>query len=384
MKHIVLYFLVAATFLSAQSFSSRGQLSGWGMTSFNNVDESQFGIRYLPQLSYGKSWNQHLMDVAVSYNFSANYNMQSSMGQTNLDPYRLWVRYSNNQLELRAGLQKISFGSATMLRPLMWFDKLDPRDPTQFTTGVYGLLFRYYFLNNANIWLWGLYGNEETKGMEFVSTANETPEFGGRLQYPVGTGELAFTFHHRQADFSSLFDFDIPQLVSDWQRPENRFALDGKWDLEIGLWFESVLIHTRNQSTFTQLVPMVGEDFYQKYMTIGADYTFAVGNGLTVSSEYLWMDFSNKIDQTTETNQMAAVMTNYPLSLWDTFMAMWYMDINNDDFYQFYTWQRTFDNWNLNVSVYLNPETSVLTALTGQDVTFGLGNGIQLMLVYNY
>ena len=69
------------------------------------------------------------------------------------------MRYSSDQFELRLGLQKINFGSASMLRPLMWFDQMDPRDPLHLTDGVWGLLARYYFLNNANIWLWGLYGN---------------------------------------------------------------------------------------------------------------------------------------------------------------------------------------------------------------------------------
>jgi len=56
----------------------------------------------------------------------------------------MWIRLSTKQFELRAGLQKINFGSATLLRPLMWFDKIDPRDPLQLTDGVYALLARYY------------------------------------------------------------------------------------------------------------------------------------------------------------------------------------------------------------------------------------------------
>ena len=56
-----------------------------------------------------------------------------------LKPYRMWLRLSTSQLEIRAGLQKINFGSAALLRPLMWFDRIDPRDPLQLTDGVYGL-----------------------------------------------------------------------------------------------------------------------------------------------------------------------------------------------------------------------------------------------------
>src|SRR6056297_139890 len=99
-----------------------------------------------------------------------------------ISPYRLWAKLSGNQFELRAGLQKINFGSARMIRPLMWFDRMDPKDPLQLTSGVYGLLGRYYFLNNANIWAWALYGNNETKGLEIVPSVKNSFEYGGRVQ----------------------------------------------------------------------------------------------------------------------------------------------------------------------------------------------------------
>ena len=91
-----------------------------------------------------------------------------------------------------------------MLRPLMWFDKIDPRDPLQLTDGVWGLLARYYFLNNANIWLWGLYGNEKPKTWEIGKTNQHYPEFGGRFQSPVPKGEAAVSYHFRMADTRGL------------------------------------------------------------------------------------------------------------------------------------------------------------------------------------
>ena len=112
----------------------------------------------------------------------------------------MWVKFSGDQFELRAGLQKINFGSAQMFRPLMWFDRIDPRDPLQLTDGVYGLLARYYFLNNANIWLWGLYGDDKIKGWELIPSKKNSIEYGGRVQLPLYTGEIAATYHHRTAD----------------------------------------------------------------------------------------------------------------------------------------------------------------------------------------
>jgi hypothetical protein len=39
-------------------------------------------------------------------------------GEEEFSLYRLWLRYSSARTELRLGRQKLSFGSATLLRPL--------------------------------------------------------------------------------------------------------------------------------------------------------------------------------------------------------------------------------------------------------------------------
>lgn len=101
---------------------------------------------------------------------------------------------------------KINFGSASIFRPLMWFDKIDYRDPLQLTDGVYALLGRYYFSNNANLWLWTLYGNDEPMGWEKTPAVWQIPEFGGRIQQPVPRGEAALSYHHREADFKAWYD----------------------------------------------------------------------------------------------------------------------------------------------------------------------------------
>ena len=88
----------------------------------------------------------------------------------------------------------------------MWFDRIDPRDPLQLTDGVWALLLRYFFLNNANIWLWGLYGNDDVKGWEFLPTVKDDIEFGGRIQVPVPLGELGLSYHHRRADVNRGID----------------------------------------------------------------------------------------------------------------------------------------------------------------------------------
>jgi len=82
----------------------------------------------------------------------------------------------------------------------MWFDQIDSRDPLQLTDDVWGLQARYYFPNIANIWLWGLYGNNERRGWEAVPVSKNIPEFGGRVQLPIPSGEIALSYNHRVAE----------------------------------------------------------------------------------------------------------------------------------------------------------------------------------------
>ena len=136
---------------------------------------------------------------------------------------------------------------------------------------------RYTFLNNANIRIWGLYGNEKARGFDVVPTNNSIPEFGGRIQHPVPKGELAFSYHHRSANTTTLGHVSALNKI-----PENRIGLDGKWDLGIGLWFEGVYIHKeKNVQNLTN----------QTLLNIGVDYTFPLGTGLNAVLEHMQVNF---------------------------------------------------------------------------------------------
>jgi hypothetical protein len=238
----------------------------------------QGGLRYIPELQFSLPLGVYSLDAEVSGNLwgSATYMDDSIFLDEDLSFYRAWLRFSGNQFELRAGLQKINFGSAQLFRPLMWFDRIDPRDPLQLTDGVWGLLGRYYFMNNANIWLWALYGQDEVKGWELIPSKNKSMEYGGRIQLPLYTGEIGATYHHRTADPGSV----LPDSISNGElSPENRIALDLKMDLVLGLWAEASLI--RQQFEFTPLN-------YTSMINLGADYTFGLGHGLGVMAESFW------------------------------------------------------------------------------------------------
>jgi hypothetical protein len=373
-----LYILFSSVFiytgLSAQKIAFKGQINSW--LSINHVSDfkTRGGLRYIPSVTIEKQVKKIKYDTEISLNTygTLDYDNGEFDAKGNLKPYRLWIRMSSEQFEIRAGLQKINFGSASILRPLMWFDRIDPRDPLQLTDGVYALLGRYYFLNNANIWLWGLYGNENTRGWEIVPSNKKRPEYGGRLQLPALKGELAVSFHNRQVDYSkSVIDTSMTSLKNS---NEHRLGLDGKWDIGIGLWFESVLLH---QDIPKNYLP------WQQQVNLGIDYTFKIGNGLNAINEFLWASASENIFQPDNSILFSALALRYPVGLLDNITGMVYYDWTNDGLYRFANWQRQYDNISLYLMLFWNPdEFNIYSNI--QETDLFTGKGIQFMFVYNY
>jgi hypothetical protein len=253
----------------------------------------------------------------------------------------------------------------------MWFDRIDPRDPLRITDGVYGLLLRYYFLNNSNIWLWGLYGNEGTKGWEFIPTAKEHLECGGRIQVPFFKGEIALTYHHRQIDLKKGL---IPIPADDPIVPEDRIAFDGKWDIGIGLWVEGSLMRQDSTALAYQ---------WTQSLNIGLDYTFGIGNGLHVLGEHFILESSKNAFKKGEGIDFSALSLNYPLGLLDTISGIFYYDWGNKNFYRFINWQRTYDKWSFYVMGFWNPESFQIYQNQPESNLFA-GKGFQIMVVFNH
>ena len=146
-------FLAAIPPASALTFGYKGLVSVWLFDNFERSSDTQLGGRFIPEFSLSQGLSDSLtLDAELSLNGYGTAELRSTADiqmEGEVKPYRFWLRLSSSRFEARLGLQKINFGSATLLRPLMWFDSLDPRDPLQLTDGVYGLLLRYYFQNNA-------------------------------------------------------------------------------------------------------------------------------------------------------------------------------------------------------------------------------------------
>ena len=375
---ILLFFFGFLSVLQGQDDTTRttvaweGQASALLLFGPDNELDWYVGGRYLPEFNWERKLDKNrTLDLEVSANIfgTVGFNPFDEAATTgDIRPYRAWVRYSRPQLEIRAGLQKINFGSANILRPLMWFDQIDPRDPLQLTDGVWGVLGRYYFLNNINVWVWGLYGNKNRRGFDALPSKRRSPEFGGRFQFPTGVGETAFTYHHRQAAINNN------EVFGGISSPEHRFGLDGKWDIGIGLWAEATWIHTtRDLGILTN----------QHLFNIGADYTFGIGNGVNLGLEQFLMTFDRKAFAFENAVAFTAVSASYPLGLFDNLQALLYYDWTNRDLYNTLQWQRNFSAWTLNVLAFWNPKNTRLPQQQDLQNLFG-GKGIQVLAVFNY
>ncbi len=362
--------------LFPQTLDLKGLISVWSVGSFQKSADPQLGLRFIPEFFLEKSLSKNItLDANVSFNsygVATFEKIDDAQSEGDIKPYRLWARFSSSQFEVRLGLQKISFGSAALLRPLMWFDRLDPRDPLQLTEGVYALLFRYYFVNNTSVWVWGLYGNDDPKGWETSPSDKKTPEYGGRVQVPLLSGELAFSYHHRTADlnrgpFEGLFPAN--NLT-----PENRYGLDGKWDISIGVWAEGTLTHQE-----TDLLPYP----WQRAINVGLDYTFGLGNGLYALAEHLFLTQAQSAWSSGEDTNFSSFLLRYPLSIMDDLTAILYYDWENKEFYRFINWQRTTDNWMFNIIGFWNPEEFLLYPTQAGNNPF-VGKGFQIMATFNF
>jgi len=372
---ILIFYQAGLTGLNAQdTISFSGQLSLYSHYNPENQLIWWNGGRYIPQFNYGYRFREHnLIDLEASANIFGNIGWNfsdSGASNGNIKPYRLWLRYSARQFELRAGLQKINFGSASILRPLMWFDQIDPRDPLKLTDGAWGILARYYFLNNTNIWLWGLYGNRNLKGWESMYSDWEIPEYGGRIQTSVPKGEAALSYHHRKVDGNRLTD---TTLHGD-RIFENRFGFDLKMDAVVGLWLEaSWSAHNKNLGLRTN----------QEIINAGIDYTFGIGNGLTLIYEQLIAVMDEDPWRFKQSATFSLVSLSYPIGFFDNLSALVYYDWTNNKVYNFLNWQKQFNTFTFYVMGYLNPMDYRIPTHDANEILYA-GYGVQVMIVLNH
>jgi len=374
MKYIVFILLLGSFHLFAQEkIDFDGQISLISSFSSDNELNSFIGTRYIPELSYKIPIDSlQYIDFEASINLSAStlfHPFDTTNTDANINPYRLWARYVGKQYEVRVGLQKIDFGSATLLRPIQWFNQIDPRDPLQLTNGVYGALGRYYFQNNTNIWLWVLYGNEKSRGFDAIQTNKKIPEVGGRFQCPIPKGEIALSYHHRTANSTHISYLPQHEKIS-----ENRIGIDGKWDVTVGLWFEATHSHKAKN---------IGQLTNQTLLNIGTDYTFGIGNGINIIAEHLLISFDEKAFNFQSPNNISAITLSYPLGFFDKISSVFYYNWTGKSFTAFLNYEHQFKKIIGYLMLYYNP--AIQQGIQQNDfVNNFVGPGIRLMLVYDH
>ena len=362
-------------FLSSNIYSQfefDGQLLGQTILGLEKKSSKFIGARYLPSLNFKKkvdSLSSFAFQISGNFDVTHYLNIdENNESSSSIDPYRIWLRYQVKNWEFRVGLQKIDFGVAQLLRPIQWFNQIDPRDPLGLTNGVNGLLVRHYFKNNSNLWVWGLYGNQKQRGFDALQTIKDIPEFGGRFQSFVPKGEAAISYHYRQAGGGSALGIDT------YQSPEHRIGFDTKLDLGFGLWSEAALIHKVNN---------IGPLTNQFLLNLGIDFTFGIGKGLTISKEYLFSKYSDNQLNDSISRGISAFSFNYPLNFFSSLSAFVYQQWNNDKQTLMLNYQHQFSNLSGYIILYYNPDS--IEGIQQNDIFRSFaGPGIQLLLVYNH
>jgi hypothetical protein len=373
---LLMFISISSYAQSDKSFRYSGQLSGWAQYAPDISPEGWLGGRYLPQANYKVSLEKgRLFDFELSANIFGDAGFTSFDNVTSsgkIKPYRVWARFSTERLELRLGLQKINFGSAQLFRPLMWFDQLDPRDPLQLTDGVWGVLGRYYFQNNTNLWLWGLYGNGNAKGWELFPSQKQSPEGGGRVQVPVPSGEAGLSYHYRTAHTGALQESG--HLFPSGQTGEHRLGLDVRLDVVVGLWFES---------SWTKSAGDLGRYTNREMMTLGSDYTFGIGNGLTATFEQLLSTYDREAFRFDNAVTFSGLSLSYPVGMFDNLSSIACYDWENRNMYFFLNWKRQLNHFTFYLMGYWNPQSYLLPGQSTDSNRFA-GKGLQVMVVWNH
>ncbi len=122
---------------------------------------------------------------------------------------------------------------------------------------------------------------------------------------------------------------------------------------------------------------------WENYLTLGIDYTFGLGNGLTTTLEQFFLNTSKTELSRSQDASFTALNMTYPLGLTDMFSTILYYNWDDGSFYRFLSWQRTYDKWSFYLMGYWNPDIiAIYRNLEGNNLFSG--KGFQLMIVFNH
>jgi hypothetical protein len=112
--------------------------------------------------------------------------------------------------------------------------------------------------------------------------------------------------------------------------------------------------------------------------TLGIDYTFGIGSGLYLVLEHMLREASDTAFGWDEDAHVSACLLSYPLGLFDALSAIAYYHWELDEYSQYLSWQRTYDNLVINASAFRYPDQVEADSQAQQQA----GYGGQLTLIY--
>ena len=236
--------------------------------------------------------------------------------------YRLNLQYKQSFLNYRVGLQDIYFGVGRYLRPLQWFDTLDPINKRAATQGINGFVVKTSTTDSQEIVGWMLFGNNPVRPSDLSSTKKETIEIGGRFQRSIFNGELGFATHARQIELNGS------------RAAEYRIGSHYQSNTSIPIWVEQAYMSAASKTENQQYIMVM----------VGSQYMFNIdklGNAVTVLSE---IQYDNKPIASNPAKTLTGVLQlSYPLSLKDTISYVGYMS-NQDQLEDSFVYSRKYES----------------------------------------
>ena len=350
------FFLLHSLSIS-QNLHLKGQLLASSITSNDVPDnwqayESIFS--YIPTLSFKKkNTTNELIDFEWAYKLNKYY-VGDSLYDNDENSHRLWVRYSNEKIEARFGLQKIIFGPTQILRPLSWFDTFNIKDPSGQTDGVEAFKLQYFSSNMIGLSSW------------VINNKVDTLTYGGRGEITTALGDFGFTY----LKDPSRSKRSIGQIGAPISDSHKRIAFDYRYDGFIGFWNESVII----KSTKSNI----------NLISIGADYTLPFLNGVYVMIES--MHIQNESKNLKSNQNFSAYMASLPIGMIHQATYISQTEWEENKTYQYLRWSSTYDSYSLNIIIYMNPKRNEynMTLNSLHKALSGFGTGIQFMFIYNH
>ena len=352
----------AVTF--TQPLSLKGQL--WGNILYGNdppAGHSSFvtDLGYIPMLSLSRDLSINRF-VDLEWSYRMEYRMYDEDVVFGSKPYRLWLRYSSDQMEARLGLQKISFGPAMVLRSLAWFDTIDPKDPTGQTDAVKAFRLRLFPTSSLALWLWSINNDQDTLS------------YGGRAELSTSIGEWGLTYHQDPTELGQ----SVGQFPIFLSGQHQRIAFDYRYDGYFGFWFEGVGIFADNKQDV--------ELNRFALFTLGADYTIPVGSGLLIMAETMKISGSSILADSSSEQTYTALMASLPINMLHQLMFIAQIDWENSHIYNYLRWSVTYDHFSLNFIFSISPrrcDYNIEKEYLPRTVA-GFGTGLQFMLIYNH